>query len=410
MYKPSVTCCIICDNHHLKADGNAGLYIRITIARKSKFIALNKYIKPDCFDFKKKRVKESSKVANPKLLNRYLDEQLHKLEDLIIELERRNHALTFENIKMKFYGTDPVDFHGYAARIINEERNRIKASTQYGYQCTLNKLKRYQPQLSLYEIDKTWLENYRNHLIEELNNKQNTVHSDLRMIRKIIKRAYDEDAIQTYPFKHFKFEREEVEKQYLTIEEINKLHQFYDSKKLLNLNKVDKRNHLYFVGKKHQELLQQFLVAIYSGLRLSDIRRLRYKHIEDGMIVMKMQKGRRGKEKVVRIPIRERLLSVLNLEKSMKPEDKVYDGVVRLSSDTNTRLREIVSMVGIRKHITFHSARHSFAIASLILNIPIEVVGDLLGHRDLRVTQIYARIVDKKREMEMDKWDNFPST
>ena len=67
MYKPSVTCTIICDKHQVKTDGTAGLYIRLTIARKSRLIALNKYINPDCFDFDKKRIN--------------IDLQLHEYQD-----------------------------------------------------------------------------------------------------------------------------------------------------------------------------------------------------------------------------------------------------------------------------------------------------------------------------------------
>jgi site-specific recombinase XerD len=58
----------------------------------------------------------------------------------------------------------------------------------------------------------------------------------------------------------------------------------------------------------------------------------------------------------------------------------------------------------INKYMTFHCSRHTFAINSIVLGIPIEVVSDLLGHSDLRTTQIYAKIVDQKRDDEMAKW------
>ena len=59
----------------------------------------------------------------------------------------------------------------------------------------------------------------------------------------------------------------------------------------------------------------------------------------------------------------------------------------------------------IGKHITFHCARHSFSIISLLLGVKIEVVSDILGHSELTTTQRYARVVDRLREQEMDKWD-----
>jgi integrase/recombinase XerD len=63
------------------------------------------------------------------------------------------------------------------------------------------------------------------------------------------------------------------------------------------------------------------------------------------------------------------------------------------------------------KHITFHCSRHTFAINSLILGIPLEVVSKILGHTELKTTQIYAKVVDNLVNREMKKWNNisFPS-
>ena len=110
-----------------------------------------------------------------------------------------------------------------------------------------------------------------------------------------------------------------------------------------------------------------------------------------------MEKGRLAKEKSVRIPLRSRQLSVLDLEGRTKPDDKIYGSFVRKTSEVNRWLKDIMKEVGINKYITFHCSRHTFAINSLILGIPIETVSDLLGHNDLRTTQIYAKIVDEKR-------------
>ena len=63
---------------------------------------------------------------------------------------------------------------------------------------------------------------------------------------------------------------------------------------------------------------------------------------------------------------------------------------------------------GINKHITFHCSRHTFAISCLTLGVALETVSDLLGHRDIKTTQIYAKVVDAKRDNEMDLWDNLP--
>jgi len=75
------------------------------------------------------------------------------------------------------------------------------------------------------------------------------------------------------------------------------------------------------------------------------------------------------------------------------------------TAQTNKHLKAIMKIAGIDKHITFHAARHTFAIISLLLGIKIEVVSDILGHSELTTTQRYARVIDRLREQEMDKWD-----
>lgn len=242
-------------------------------------------------------------------------------------------------------------------------------------------------------------------MIEELGNKPNTVHGDLAAMRRFIRRAYKEKLIRHYPFEDFEFSRQEVDKEHLTIDELNKLHEYYDSRKFLELWKHDKRGKSYHIGQKYQDLLQHFLIACYTGLRLSDVRKLRYGHIQNNMIVIKMEKGRMAKEKTVRIPLLNRQLSVLDLDGKSKPTDKVYGSFVRPTGEVNRWLKDIMKTIGIDKYITFHCSRHTFAINSLILGIPIETVSDLLGHNDLRTTQIYAKIVDEKRQQGMDYWD-----
>ena len=114
---------------------------------------------------------------------------------------------------------------------------------------------------------------------------------------------------------------------------------------------------------------------------------------------MPMEKSRKDKEKMLRIPLTERLLSILDL-KDKKPSDTIYQGFVRNSSDINPMLRFIMKEVGINKYLSFHSTRHTFAVSALTLGMSLETVSDIMGHNDLRTTQIYAKIIDDKRKLE----------
>ena len=141
----------------------------------------------------------------------------------------------------------------------------------------------------------------------------------------------------------------------------------------------------------------------YCGLRHSDIKTLSRDDIKGNYIVKQMQKGRLDRKKTVRIPIRKRLLALLDLK---NPKGFLFENPVMEDSQTNKYLTKIIKEhAGINKKITFHCSRHTFAVTSLILGIKIEVVSDILGHSELTTTQRYAKVVDDLREKEMDKWD-----
>ena len=89
------------------------------------------------------------------------------------------------------------------------------------------------------------------------------------------------------------------------------------------------------------------------------------------------------------------------------PHNLLFENPVMEDSQTNKYLLEIMKIANIKKHITFHKARYTFAINSLILGVNIVVVSDILGHSELTTTQRYAKVVDTLRNQEMAKWDNF---
>ena len=78
---------------------------------------------------------------------------------------------------------------------------------------------------------------------------------------------------------------------------------------------------------------------------------------------------------------------------------------VNANQVTNRYLKEISEKAKIKKKITFHCARHTFATISLSIGIPLEVVSKLLGHKDLKTTMIYAKILDDLKIKYMEKWD-----
>jgi site-specific recombinase XerD len=221
---------------------------------------------------------------------------------------------------------------------------------------------------------------------DELKNNENTIGKSLRTLRTFINVAIRKKKMTENPFTYFRIKKTEGQREYLDLSELNKLHLYYHD--LTVKNKVQK------------EVLLSFLFSCYTGLRYSDIRVLKIKNLKTGFIQIKTIKT----NSMVTIPLSNKAIELINLQSKDHEEHllKVYCNKV-----SNKHLKEISKTLGIEKKLTFHVARHTFATASLTLGIPIEVVSKLLGHTNIRTTQIYARIVDDLKVNEMKKWDRF---
>lgn len=139
--------------------------------------------------------------------------------------------------------------------------------------------------------------------------------------------------------------------------------------------------------------------AIFSaqtGLRFSDIQKLTWSEIQhsksDGYCIRFRQKKTKGTEL---LPISEQAFSILG--EQGKPEELVFKPL-EYSATNNKVLRDWITAAGITKYITFHCFRHTNATLMLSMGVDIYTVSKMLGHRELKTTQIYAKVVDKAKQ------------
>ena len=143
-----------------------------------------------------------------------------------------------------------------------------------------------------------------------------------------------------------------------------------------------------------KNVLRAFLFSCYTGLRFKDVSRLCVEHIVNGVI--ELQTSKTGS--VVRIPVSKKALALI--EGKTSSLFKLYQ-----NHKTNKILGQLMILAGLSKKVTFHISRHTFATLSLNMGISMEVVSELLGHTSIRVTQLYAKILDKTKVEMMKKWD-----
>jgi integrase len=144
-----------------------------------------------------------------------------------------------------------------------------------------------------------------------------------------------------------------------------------------------------------------FIFSALSGLRWSDIEKLVWSEVQhseqSGYYIRFRQKKTKGAET---LPISEQAFSLLGERR--KQDDKVFEGLY-YSAWHNLKLREWVMKAGITKHITFHCARHTYATLQITLGTDIYTVSKLLGHRHLKTTEIYAKVIDHKKQEAANK-------
>lgn len=205
---------------------------------------------------------------------------------------------------------------------------------------------------------------------------ENTVRSYYCAINKLLYEAKRRGLIATVPTDMLsdadKPKTREKERAYLTIDEI----------------RILKDTPFIFPTAK-----LMFLFGCFTGLRFSDIRRVTWKNIDEGKVSLVMQKTKR----VVVVPLSANALSVLPERGDSGKDDLVFKDYPSLSL-INVKLHQWVKKAGIHKEISFHCSRHTFATVLLTCGVDLYTVSKLLGHTNIATTQIYAKIIDQKKE------------
>lgn len=379
------------DKSKVNTKGECPIYISLNTTINSQRIRKKLYtgynIIPDFWDSTKGQVKN---IVGADLVNSTISTMLAKIYKIKVGLELQNKVcdpiMILEIYNNENFEAESTDYLAFAKKRLEEIRKDFAPTYYRSMTFYINELSTYcNGKLLFNEITPGFLNKYRYYLEHDRNNKKNSIYQKLSTMRRFINDAINLELTQNYAFKKFSIKIDEVEKEFLDLNEIKKLHNLYESPGCSDRLKVT---------------LHYFLLSCYTGLRLSDIRRVDKNTIVNNAILLKTQKT--GKQ--VRIPLNNSALKLLDfdLEGLKLFERMIKESSYKISIDLN----EALEKVKIKKKITFHTSRHSFAINSLVLGIPIEVVSKILGHADLKTTQIYAKVVDSLVNKEMDKWNN----
>ena len=356
----------------LNKQGTALVQVEALLNQRKVYFRTNLYLKPEHWNSRNAQVDNHPQAHD---LNSMLFEFVLHLQAIELSLWKRGIPVTLSLLKDAIKKDKPVNVtFPVFAKIYVQESDR-KRSTKENLMTTITVLQEFRPGLDFKDITYTFLKEFEVHL-KEKGNSVNTIAKHLRQLRTLVNEAINQGYIPSdaYPFRKFKIKQEKGRKEFLTPDELRKLE---------NLQVSDKRL---------RHVLDAFLFCCYTGLRYSDFCQLTPENI------IRVNGKRWLYFKSVKTDVEIRLPLHLLFEGKALAVLERYDIVTDFAkigpnSEANKYLAQLAAFARIRKHITYHTARHTCATLLVHQGVPITTVQKLLGHTSVRTTEVYSEVL-----------------
>ncbi|WP_284653464.1 site-specific integrase [Flavobacterium terrisoli] len=394
--KTKITLHFYAKSTKMNSDGKLPIYVRLTVNGQRLEFSSKKFIEKSKWSPELAKMKGQTDEARS--INSYLDMMRSKVLGAELQLIHKHEELSIENFQSILLDKD--NKARMLIPIFQDHNNRMKEllGKQYApgtlqrFEVTLNHIKNFliwKHNISDIRIDKfdfAMVTDFEFYLRSVKNCSNNTAVKYVRNFRKIINICLNNDWIEKNPFSKYEGKVYEVDKEFLTEEEIQKIY-------------VKK-----FMNARLEQVRDIFIFCCFTGLAYIDVQQLRKDHLGIGIDgnkwIFKNRQKTDTRSKIPLLPIAEELIQKYAEHPKCLNEDRILP--VLSNQKMNSYLKEIGDVCGINKEITFHMARHTFATSVTLTNgVPIESVSKMLGHKSLRTTQHYAKIVDKRVSDDM---------
>lgn len=394
----------VCINFSLKKtktlnNGTAPVYLRLTVAGERVELTTRRYINPERWNIGMQKMNGTNDEA--RVFNNYLK----TLEQKVFEEHRLmidgKVPLTAANLRDRLLGKPDIKRTKMLVPIFKEHNRRIKSLV--GKEYANGTLERYETSLrhtiafmewqyqkndlDIVEINHEFITSYDYYLRSECKCSNNTAVKYIKNFKKIIRICIANGWLDKDPFINYKAKVKEVVRHYLTSDEIQLI--------------ADKE----FVSDRVNQVRDIFLFSCFTGLAYADVKKLKRSEISIGLDKQQwIFTSRQKTDSPSRIPLLPIALKILSKYEG-NPECLHKDRVLPVLSNQkmNSYLKEIADLCGIKKELTYHIARHTFATSVTLANgVSIESVSKMLGHKNIRTTQHYAKILDAKVSEDME--------
>lgn len=381
-----------------KADslGNANIYLRITVDGKRAEFSIRRKIHPTRWSTETGLAKGSSKEIQE--LNRYISSIKNRIYHYQQRFIEKGLPITAEKLRDAF-----LEKNNNPKMLLEEfkkHNDNIKSligidfapNTLIRYKTTLNHITNFISQvyrvkdIPLKQIDTIFINRLEYFLKTTEKCSHNTTFKYVSNLKKVVRIAYNNGWIEKDPFVNYKTRYKTVDREFLLEQEIQAI-----TEKDFKIERLT-------------QVKDIFIFCCYTGLAYIDVKNLTNDNIVlgiDGEYWIKTKRTKTNSQ--INIPLLPSAYEIL-LKYQNHPDISNKEKVLPVLSNQkmNSYLKEIADLCGIQKKLTFHLARHTFATTVTLNNgVSIESVSKMLGHKSLRTTQHYAKILDRKVSHDM---------
>lgn len=381
-------------------NNSATIYARITINKKRLSISLKHKINIELWDTHRQKVKGNSEIA--KTLNYYLDETKADLIQCYRDLKNESKVVNAELVKARYLGEDKkihslrdiFKYHNEKMGVKLAPKTLCHYKTSQKYILVYVAEEYEKADMYLQDMDyafvlgfESFLRSYKpEHYQGQIAN--NAVMKHIQRLRRMVTLAYHMEWLERDPFIKFKPKLEKREREFLTEMELSNIEEYSPSNDRMTIVK------------------DLFIFSCYTGICYGDMMDLTENNIvtgDDKNLWIIANRNKTGTS--FKVPILPKVEELIR--KYKKHPRTLFNGKLLptiSNQKLNSYLKEIADFCDLKKNLTFHMARHTFAtIVTLTNGVPIETVSKLLGHTKLTTTQIYAKVIEKKIIEDMNK-------
>lgn len=350
---------------HKNKEGKYPLYLNLYIHEQRKRIPVELFLFPKEWDDKKKFIATSCEsYQDYKLILEDIKSNINKIE---IQFRLSREVLTVEKCAELLRRPDlSIDFISFMQYELDLKRNA--ENTKKNHRSVIKKLREYRKSILFSEVNDKWILKYRKYLGTKKENQEVTIDNNIKILKHYIKLAKKRGLVINVDLDDIIIKQHRSHRTNLTLAEVEKMKSYYYSP---------------FIKPAHFATLGYFLFNCMTGQRIEDLLKMERHQLNDTFFNFWNQKSKKS----------QILMTNTTCKNILEKDPKLF--IDKITAKTiNETIKDICILLGIKKHVTCHVARHTFATNYLRKGGKVEDLQVLLGHSEIDTTMIYVHIVE----------------